>query len=630
MRIVTAVAHVRRRDIPQILLASTAAAASVGQETTTADLRRALLQHGEVRVPTGTHHLASKLQTLVQNNISGDSRHDSILQPGDFPDYVLEVGNGTVNPNAGKIERLRFYGAAGNLGCLHLGTLCHMWHLDDLLFSGGPCPALVVDDCWDSNFTNIDILGHVTQGNDPARTAAVIFRNGTANIYCRGLRIEGALSGGLYVDGGPNYVATGKIDDGFGGPQSSAAITVAATGTVILEDFYLGGMLNQFHIDVAGALRLGRVALDGGSNCRAAILDRRAWQHINVATAPGFSAEISGPFIPGLDLGDAQFHRAHPSVNTITPAAVYSQIHPVRQVRHLAIEADGNVHNGTRTVATSLRPAQPDTYRNSYLVDNSTGARRKILRSLAGGALVLAGTAALPAQGHWSVEFCESHATPLRHHDIWLDPGQTLFAVVAASVAITGPSTYVTAPADPAYGTTKFKIRGVEPQDLAGLFLVDNRTGSAYYIEYGLDPQGYVGILYDQRAFIESAGEFSIVAGHSGGDTTAPTNMVRLSTAGGAVVPDLSRARQFEIQVSSGAPLVIADPVTTAALTAGQRIGFTVVNTAAGILGELAWGSAYKLAPWTSPAPGHSRSIEFCYSGKNWVEIARTPLDVPN
>jgi hypothetical protein len=65
----------------------------------------------------------------------------------------------------------------------------------------------------------------------------VIFRNACNNIYCQGLRIEGAHSGGIYTDGGPIYVVTGKIDDGFGGPQSTAAITVTAGGHLVLDDF---------------------------------------------------------------------------------------------------------------------------------------------------------------------------------------------------------------------------------------------------------------------------------------------------------------------------------------------------------------------------------------------------------
>ena len=624
----------RRRDISKVLLASAAGtavpAARGAQEITLGELRQALQARGAVRIPSGTYALTGKLQTLLQNNISGESRHDSILQPEGFADYVLEVGDGKRNPKAGRIERLRFYGAAGNLGCLHLSTLCHMWHLDDLLFSGGPCPALVVDNCWDSNFTNIDILGHVISGDDPARTAAVIFRNGTANIYCRGLRIEGALSGGLYVDSGPNYLATGKIDNGFGGPQSAAAITVAATGTLILEDFYLGGMLNQFHIEVAGSLRLGRAALDGGSNRPAAILDRRAWTHVNAQTFPGSTPAGFGPFIPALDLGDAQFHRTHPSVASVTGAAVYSKIFPVRQVRHLALESAGTVHANTRTVGTSLRGGHADAYKNSFLVDNSTGARRKILASAGDGALVLAGAEVATAASGWSIEYCERHETPIRHESALLDSGQRLFAVVASSVTIAGPIVYVSAPADAAYGTTKLRIRDSSlsaRQDLTGLFLIDNTAGGAYYIEYGLDAQGFIGILYDRRNLLRVTSEFSIVAGYVGNRWAPASSLTRIAAAGGTVTPDPAVASDFEISVTNSAPLTIANP---SAANPSGRITLTVVNDTHGSLGEVIWGSAYRLARWANPAPGHSHSIEFRYNGRNWVEVNRTPADVPN
>jgi hypothetical protein len=38
----------------------------------------------------------------------------------------------------------------------------------------------------------------------------------------------------------------------------------------------------------------------------------------------------------------------------------------------------------------------------------------------------------------------------------------------------------------------------------------------------------------------------------------------------------------------------------------------------------------YKLADWISPAKAFSRSIDFRFNGTNWVEVARTPADVPN
>jgi hypothetical protein len=513
----------RRRDVPKVLLASLAdgelSPARTIESNPAARLQEALRARGAVHVAVGTYQLTSKLQTLVQNDIAGDSRHDTVLHPSGFPDYVFEVGDGRPGPNAGRITRLKFLGAAGNLGCLHMNSLSHMWHLDDLIFQGGPCPALVVDNCWDSNYTNIDILAHVSPGTDPAKTSAVIFRNGCNNIYCRGLRIEGALSGGIYTDLGPIYVVTGKIDDGFGRPQTAAAVTVAPTGYLIIDHFYFGGMLNQFHIDVAGTLKLGRVFLDGGTNSPAAIYDRRAWAHINALTQPTYSPASGGPSLPVLDLGEAEFRRYHSSVSTETPAAVYSKIHPIRQVKHLAVRSSSSssTRGNTIDVATSLRDAHKDLYKSSFLVHNATGARRRILTSSAGGVLTLEGAEAITSEGDWSIEYCETHDTPIRFKNAWLDRGQSLFATVASRAMLTGAPTYISDPGDKAYGTTKIRITGGEllpSRDLAGFFLVDNVTDAAYYIEYGIDSRGDIGLIYDRRKALNTAHEFSVVAGH--------------------------------------------------------------------------------------------------------------------
>jgi hypothetical protein len=626
----------RRRDLSKVLLASLASdvgvAAPAVATPAAADLQNALRARGAVRISVGTYHLTSKLQTLVQNDIAGDSRHDTVLLPNSFPDYVLEVGNGKPGPNAGRIARLKIYGAQSNLGCLHMNSLSHMWHLDDLIFAGGPCPALVVDNCWDSNYTNIDILGHVSPGGEPARTSAVIFKNGCNNIYCRGLRIEGALSGGIYLDGGPIYVMGGKIDDGFGRPQSAAAITIAATGVLFLDSFYFGGMLNQFHIDAAGSLRLGKVVLDGGTNSPAAINDRRAWSHINKVTHPNYSTAYGGPFLPGIDLGEAQFLRYHASVATETRAAVYSKIHPIRQVRHLAIQTNGTARGNTIGVTTSLRDAHDDLYKGSFLVRNTSGARRKILTSTAAGALVLEGIEPLAIDGNWSIEYCESHATPIRLANVWLDRGVSLFAVISNAVALTSAPEYVSEPRDAAYGTTKFKVAGSEiapDHDLAGMFLVNNGSDEAYYIEYGVDTHGFIGVLYDRRAVLDVSHKFSIVAGHVPNSAAKGSRLVRQIATGVPVAPDLSRGDQFEITITQADPLVISSPVNGSPAP-GQRITLTLINGAPAALGKITWAAAYSLAPWINPERGHNRSIDFRYDGKSWVEVARTPADVPN
>jgi hypothetical protein len=472
----------------------------------------------------------------------------------------------------------------------------------------------------------------VSHGDDPAKTSAVIFKNGCNNIYCRGLRIEGALSGGLYVEGGPIYVMGGKIDDGFGGPQSAPAVTIAAGSMLVLDDFYFGGMLNQFHIDVAGSLRLGKVALDGGTNSPAAINDRRAWSHINKATHPTYSAAYGGPFLPGIDLGEAQFHRYHPSVSTETPAAVYSKVHPIRQVRHLTIRANGIALGNAISVTTSLRDSHDGLYKGSFLVSNTTGVHRKILTSTATGMLVLEGIDPVATDADWSIEYCETHATPIRHASAWLDKGVALFAVVASPVTLTGVPAYISDPRDAAYGTTKIKITAdalAVGRDLTGLFLVDDFPGDAYYIEYGLDAQGYVGLIYDRRTALDGAHDFRLVAGHAASAAMERTQLIRQVATDVPIAPDLSKGNQLEITVTSPGVLAISSPVRMTA-SPGQRIALTIINKTCSDLGEVSWAAVYKLAPWASLSRGHSRSIDFRYNGKNWIEVARTPLDVPS
>jgi hypothetical protein len=60
----------------------------------------------------------------------------------------------------------------------------------------------------------------------------------------------------------------------------------------------------------------------------------------------------------------------------------------------------------------------------------------------------------------------------------------------------------------------------------------------------------------------------------------------------------------------------------------GRRITVTIRNTV-GTLGSVAWDPVFKLAAWTQPMGFTSRSIDFSCDGANWVEIARTPADVP-
>src|SRR5262249_40910791 len=152
--------------------------------------------------------------------------------------------------------------ARGNTAALRFQPLAHMWRLDRILFKDFPCPAIVVDNCWDWNWTNIDILSCTNRRGDPSVNASVILGNGCNNGYLRGVRIESAQSGAYYF-GDPNarlpmvggaqtiYVINGKVDLGYG-KQYAAAVTITLNGGVNFSDWSLSGVNGQYCFDLAG------------------------------------------------------------------------------------------------------------------------------------------------------------------------------------------------------------------------------------------------------------------------------------------------------------------------------------------------------------------------------------------
>jgi len=100
------------------------------------------------------------------------------------------------------------------------------------------------------------------------------------------------------------------------------------------------------------------------------------------------------------------------------------------------------------------------------------------------------------------------------------------------------------------------------------------------------------------------------------------------STYGATIAIDASTGMQFDISVTNGTAFAISNP--TNVLGDGQTITITVRNTSGGVMGAITWDTLYKLAAWTNPANANSRSITFKWNTTNWVEIARTPADVPN
>ena len=89
-----------------------------------------------------------------------------------------------------------------------------------------------------------------------------------------------------------------------------------------------------------------------------------------------------------------------------------------------------------------------------------------------------------------------------------------------------------------------------------------------------------------------------------------------------------SLGNQFDITVTNTGAFTVGNPAS--AIFAGQRITVRIINASGGTLGTVTWGSNYRLSSWVSPANGFSRAIDFQYDGAKWVEVSRTPADVPN
>jgi hypothetical protein len=481
------------------------------------------------RVADGSYRITHKVQTSAFVTIIGATRQNTILHSSGFADYLFEVGSRDhgPNPNVGALQRLRFIGSRGNTGLLHMNQLSHMWRLDDLLFQSSPCPALIIDNCWDSNYTNIDILScGAPAGSDPSLAAMVIIRNGSNNIYLRGIRMEHAPVGVLYVGEScsPIYIVTGKIDQGYI-PQNAAAVTVAKNAVLVMGDFNITGVSAQFVFDVAGSLLLNNVSVYGGSGMPA-INDARAWVHVDATSVPGAAGASFGPQVANINLGSSQFYRSNPSVNTECTAVIHSKIFPIRLVERVSLEANGQVSGGKILVQTDLQRRANNLFDNCFLVHNPTGtqaaaepgSRRLILTSFTNGQLLLQGTWPCTTDSEWSVEFCGGHFTPnLSANGIQLEQGMTLFTVIASGVRIRSAPRFNTTDAKIAAGATLFKVSAgdsIGGTDVRGYFLVDDLSGEPFLICHGLDSLGQIAVMYDCTRTLKLDGNYSITAGY--------------------------------------------------------------------------------------------------------------------
>lgn len=485
-------------------------------------------------VPARSYLLNSKVQVIQSCTIEGAGR-SAVLKSGGFSDYLLEIGHSSTggNSQAGALHRLSFAAGAGNTACLHLQPQAHMWRLDDLLFRASPCPAIIVDGCWDANWTNIDILNCTNLSGNPATSASVIVRNDCNNLYLRGVRIEGAQSGAYYIGdsrgmaaggAGPIYLVNGKVDCGYG-PQHAAAMTIKPNGTLLCDNWTLAGINRQWCFDLQGSLRLHHCFISGATGMSAAIRDRRQYYQINPQSVYGTAPAACKVYIAPVDLGNAYFAMSSPFINQVTPAVIDSKIWPVRAVFQIAVIANAGATGKGWGCRVSPPPPADHAYNGMYLVLNRSGtsqlSRRRIIASDTSGLVTLAGSAT-PALGtDYSLEYAGGHATPIRAENVQMESGMELFATLQTGLRISDTPIYTVTDASGAYGgMTRFAVSPKDfpaNTDLAGYYLVDEETGEPFLIGYGVDGAGRVGVFYDRTSKLDSAHEFSIVAGYYAG-----------------------------------------------------------------------------------------------------------------
>jgi hypothetical protein len=121
-----------------------------------------------------------------------------------------------------------------------------------------------------------------------------------------------------------------------------------------------------------------------------------------------------------------------------------------------------------------------------------------------------------------------------------------------------------------------------------------------------------------EKAYISKDG---VAITRAVGDTTTTI------TYSASMTPDASLGGFQTIVVNTAVAFTINAP--TNGIT-GQYLAISMANTSGGVLGAATWNAAYKMSAWTNPATGFNRTITFRYNGTNWVEVSRTPADVPN
>lgn len=558
-----------------------------------------LVRVGGIQViADGLYQINAPIVTSSFISMIGWTRQNTALLSTGFSGPLLQIGNlpNGPNPNAGALERIRFVAAAGNTACLFMQQLSHLWRLNDLIFQNSPCPALINNNCWDANYSNIDILSCATT---PGQGAAVQIVNGSNNVYFRGLRVEQCPQGCISLFNAPSiFIEEGKCDQGFI-VQSQPTIQVDANSQLNISDFTLTGATGVYPIVTAGSLTLDNVYFTGGTKTPAHIQDNRKWKLINAASNPTFSGTYWGPLIQPLKLGTSRFDYAHPSVPDVTPGVVYSNQGAMTIINQVTVISNGVVSNGTILVGTNLPISFNGQYIGCWLVHGPTGtqslgeagSRRKIVQCFIGGNIQVQGIAPMTTDADWTLEYAGGHYTPIEADEVTLSGGISLFYPIALSnksspgvtLSLLGyaPAT-VSNPPVTQYSITGGQLTGTSLV-LTGFYLVDDVTGEPYFINN--NNSSVINVMYDTTGTgnpsykLNVAHPFSVISGNKSGVRLENGNFV-WNFAGTTRTMPIAQANDYGYDINN-MPLWIdspVSPVTSGTFTATFS-GFTTTVT---------------------------------------------------
>jgi hypothetical protein len=150
-------------------------------------------------------------------------------------------------------------------------------------------------------------------------------------------------------------------------------------------------------------------------------------------------------------------------------------------------------------------------------------------------------------------------------------------------------------------------------------------------IEVGLDTGGATpgsspdGVLQDGE--VNPALTQSVCNGLSPTPQSAPIATIPYESA--MFIDATTGETSFIIDVTDGANFSIDGVLPPA--TIPDEIRVTIRNRTSGPLGVATWGASFLMANWVQPGPGSQRTItfEFYPATFEWIEVARTPVDVP-